>query len=87
MMKNRVHSGQEALAYLVDCTLATVCKMALRKSRPKGEFERQIAIAQTGIDWMREFGSPMNDSRAEDIERSFGGSVSKWANAYVESIK
>lgn len=41
-----VRTPEMALAYITDCTLATVASMAMLKSRKKGEFERQINIAQ-----------------------------------------
>ena len=48
-----VRSTGDALAYITDCTLATVCDMACKKSRPKHEFQRQINIAQKAVNWMR----------------------------------
>ena len=81
MMKSQVHTPADALAYLTDCTLATVCGMAMRKSRPKGEYERQIAIAEAGVKWMIEMGVPRNEtSRAERVEKY--GSVAAWAKGY-----
>ena len=41
-MKNYVKTPEQALSYLTDCTLATVAIMAMKKSRSKREFERQI---------------------------------------------
>lgn len=48
-----LRSSEEALTYLVECTLATVQDLAGRSRPPKGELARQISIAQTGIDWVR----------------------------------
>lgn len=53
MFKDRVRTSEEALVYITDCTLATVSGMAMTKSRKKGEYQRQIAIAQTAIDWIK----------------------------------
>jgi hypothetical protein len=39
----------EALAYLVECTLTTVSKLAIRKEPPKGELSRQCNIAAVGL--------------------------------------
>ena len=81
MMKSQVRTPADALAYMTDCTLATVCSMAMRKSRPKGEYERQIAIAEAGVKWMIEMGVPRNEtSRAESVEKC--GSVAAWAKRY-----
>ena len=81
MMKSQVHTPADALAYLTDCTLATVCRMAMRKSRAAGEYQRQIAIAEAGVRWMIEMGVPRNEtSRAESVEKI--GSVAAWAKGY-----
>ena len=81
MMKHKVRTPADALAYIIDCTLATVCHMAMLKSRKKSEYQRQISIAETGLQWMKEMGVPLNGTRAEDIERQ-GCSVSEWAAKY-----
>jgi len=49
MMKCKVHDKDKAYAYALDCNLATVAHMAMLKSRKKGEYERQINIAQQYI--------------------------------------
>lgn len=74
-----VRTPEDALSYLVDCTLATVTSMAMRKSRPKGEYARQIRIAEKGIRWMREMGVDLEGTRAEDI---VGTDVAGWAKKY-----
>lgn len=53
-----LRSSEEALTYLVECTLATVQDLAGRSRPPKAELARQISIAQTGIDWVRTFVRP-----------------------------
>ena len=86
MMKSQVHTPADALAYLTDCTLATVCRMAMRKSRPKGEYERQIAIAEAGVQWMIEMGVPRDTySRAAEVEKF--GSVAAWAESVATWAK
>lgn len=80
MNKRNVTTPADALAYITDCTLATVCDMALRKSRPKGEYRRQMAIAQKAIDWMDEMGVDYSGTRAVDV--SHAGSVEQWAKGY-----
>lgn len=77
MSKHRVRSPDQALAYITDCNLATVMRLAMKKSRPKHEFERQISIAQTAIDWMIAFGADFSGTRAEDVVKA-GGSVQEW---------
>jgi len=83
MLERNVRSPEDALVYLVDCTLATVSSMAMKKSRTKGEFQRQISIAQKGLNWLREMGIPLDSSRAEDICEKHNGSVEEWANTYT----
>lgn len=71
---------QEAMAYIADCNLATVECMASKKSRPKGEYQRQIRIAQKICDWMEFFNVSPQDTRADDIIGKT--SVAEWASKY-----
>ena len=81
MMRSQVRTPADALAYLTDCTLATVCRMAMRKSRATGEYQRQIAIAEAGVRWMIEMDIPRTEnSRAAYVEKI--GSVAGWAKGY-----
>jgi hypothetical protein len=80
MFKGRVRTESELIAYLVDCTLATVSDLAMKKSRGKYEYERQIGIAQFGIDKMIEMGVDPVDTRAKDIIGKM--SVEEWASKY-----
>ena len=81
MQKHQVSDTGQALAYITDCTLATVCDMAAKKKRPKYEFERQMNIAQTAINWMVQMGVDVTTTRAEDVLEA--GSVEKWAAKYM----
>lgn len=76
-----VRDPSAALAYLVDCTLATVEGMAMKKSRAKFEYERQQGIAQAGVDWLISFGCFYADTRVADVVAA-GGSVAEWAKKY-----
>lgn len=82
VFKDRIRTAEEAFAYMTDCTLATVSSLAMKKSRSKGEYERQILIAQTGVDLMRFGGFGSHDTRAAEIISDFGGSVKSWAQQY-----
>ena len=75
-------SESEALAYITDCTLATVCHMALKKTRPKGEYTRQIGIAQKALEMMVRFGTNMSDTRAAEVMKDFSGNVTTWAQSF-----
>lgn len=80
MNKNDVRDPGQALAYITDCNLATVCDMATKKSRPKAEFERQKAIAQKAVDWMKAMGVDYSATRAVDVVSA--GSVDAWAQTF-----
>lgn len=75
-----IRSESDLISYLADCTLATVSSMGMKKSRPVGEYERQISIAQFAIDKGVQMGVRF-DSRAADVIAG-GGSVSNWAKLY-----
>ncbi len=81
MLKKDVRTEAQALAYLVDCTLATVTDMAMKKSRKKHEYARQISIAQAGVNWMRDFGIDPTWTRADEV-RDCGWSVAEWSKQF-----
>lgn len=82
MLKRDVRTLEAALAYMVDCTLATVADMRMKKSSPKGELSRQIEIAQTGVNWMRDFEVNPQGTRAAEVLDKFSGNVCAWALQY-----
>lgn len=81
MQQHDIRDPAAALAYLTDCTLATVCHLASKKSAPKTELSRQISMAQRAIDWMDDFGVSYAGTRAEDVSKG-GGSVHAWAERF-----
>ena len=85
MLRHKVRTVNEALAYITDCNLATVSLMALKKSRPKGEFNRQIDIAQLSIDWMKQMNVDFSLTRAAEIINDFDSSVKAWSEKYISS--
>ena len=80
MYKDNVRNPEQALAYITDCTLATVAHMAMRKSRPKHEYARQKAIAQRAITWMDNMRIDYKGTRAADVLDA--GSVDAWAKQF-----
>lgn len=82
MTKYEVRTVEKALAYITDCTLGTVVDMAARKRRPKREFERQMRIAQTAIDWIVAMGVDASTTRVEDVLDA--GNVRAWAERYMK---
>lgn len=75
-----VKSVNDALAYLTDCTLATVADMAPKKRKGKNAYQRQINIAQKCCDLMERFDVSPEGTRAEDIIRF--KTVKEWAKQY-----
>ena len=75
-----IRNSEQALAYIVDCTLATVGYMATLKNKSKSQYKRQIAIAQKGCDWMRDMNISPCTTRAEDIINI--QSVEEWAKQF-----
>jgi hypothetical protein len=87
MMKHQVRDEKQALLYLTGCTLATVSHMAMLKSKSKSEFERQKAIAQTGIDWIRDFKiNTEKNSRVNQVFETKTKSVEEWVEKYENLI-
>jgi hypothetical protein len=82
MEQHNVRSAEDALAYLLDCSLATVADLAMKKSAAKSELRRQIIIAQRNYDWCIAFNSQIKGTRGLDVLELAGGSVAKWAERY-----
>lgn len=84
MNKHSVRNTGQALAYITDCNLATVCDMAGKKSKSKSEYARQILIAQTAIDWGVAMGVDFSQTRAaQAIEL---GGVKAWAAKFEPPV-
>lgn len=86
---NTIRNEQEALAFMAECTLATVCHMAGLSRPNRSELRRQIAIAQTGVDWCRTI-EAIKDMRGvvrvqDIIERKI--SVEDWAKERMPKLK
>ena len=83
MNTHDVRDTGQALAYITDCTLATVTDLASRARPPKNELKRQINIAQKAIDWMDAFGVDYAKTRAAEV-KAIGGTVEKWATKFFQ---
>lgn len=81
MHKHQVRDPGQALVYITDCMLATVCSLAMKKSRSKGEFERQKGIAQTAVNWMIDMKVDFSGTRATEVVAA--GDVEAWAARYI----
>ena len=56
--------------------------MAMLKNKKKSEFERQIAIAQSGVYWVSGFKIKHESARINSVLNEFGGLVERWAKKY-----
>lgn len=83
MNMHEVRDAGQALAYLTDCTLATVTDLASRARPPKHELARQIGIAQKAIEWMDRFKVDYSATRAADVKK-LGGTVEGWAEQFKQ---
>jgi hypothetical protein len=81
--KHKVNDVSQALVYITDCNLATVCDMAGKKSKSKSEYSRQKSIAQTAVSWMVQMGVDFSGTRAEEVVKA--GSVAEWAAQWEQS--
>ncbi len=89
-MRHLVRTPEQALLYLAECTLATVADMAAKKTKSKGEFKRQIAIAQSAVDWIRDFNVDFNvhinryiGGRVQDVLALPDQKVETWSKSYT----
>ena len=83
MKQHLVKTPEQALQYLADCTLATVALMATKKSKSKSELRRQIAIAQTAVDWLKNFNIEIErNSRAYDVLALPDQKVETWCKSF-----
>jgi hypothetical protein len=82
MMKYDVRDSDALVAYLTDCTLATVCGLRMKKSASRSETDRQISIAQFAIDRGRGCGVSFKGTRAEQVIDNHAGDVKAWADTY-----
>lgn len=74
-----VKTKDDVIAYLIDCTLATVEDMAMKRSRSKTEYTRQKRIAEHGIKWAMSMGVDLSTTRAVDV---IDGNVDLWAEGF-----
>jgi hypothetical protein len=81
----QVHTAEEAVGYLTECTLATIDDFCMAKNPNKGEFRRQVSIAQKGLEWTKSFCTPEQLSkikgRVSDVIKNHGSSVKDYAIA------
>ena len=80
LCRHELNSSDTVLVYVLDCTLATVCDLASQKSRSTSEYQRQIGIAQIGVDWCRTM-DEVPGSRVADILKA-NITVKEWATKY-----
>lgn len=79
---NTLRTHEDGLAYMVECTLATVSGLLLKKSPPKSELRRQISIAQAGITCLGASADFTGGLRLNEIHQKFENNVQAWADDY-----
>lgn len=83
MLFSSIQSEGEGLFYIIDCTLATVERMAQKKRRPVHEYTRQKSIASKGISLLLRLKVPIEvGSRVWEVINVYEGSVDYWAKFY-----
>ena len=82
MMRSEVRTPEDALAYLVDCQLATVLHVIGKRSSAKCDIERHVEIGQLGVNWLLEHKISLEGTMADKIARQHNGDVAHWAETY-----
>lgn len=80
MRYDDIRSLNDAFTYFLDCQLATVEELAIKKSKSKHDYKRHIEIAQKMINNAKEYGVNVKHTRAENIIND-GLTVEQWATA------
>jgi hypothetical protein len=81
-MRHEIRSPADLVAYLTDCTLATVADLRMKRSASKSETKRQIAIAQLALDKGVQMGVAFHRTRGQEVLAKFGGDCTEWAAQY-----
>jgi hypothetical protein len=80
MRSEQINTPEEATIYLTECTMATIDDFCMKSKPPVGEFKRQVLIAQTGMDWIKQFKSDTSKSgRVDDVKTKFENNVTNYA--------
>lgn len=82
----KIKKTREALAYITDCNLATVSHMASLRSKSIGEWNRQVNIAQHGVDWIKLFEIVDPGNRAHEVLEKYNGIVREWAAQFKPNV-
>lgn len=79
-------SDLDALLYLLDCTLATVARMAPMKSKSKHEYNRQIAIANRGMNYLFSHRHIRRDAESTFVYSEELPECPEWVNHRLKDI-
>jgi hypothetical protein len=83
MNYENVKNAEDALVYLTEGNLDTVVIMAFDNSRNEQEYIGTLNLAQLGIDFIKQFGIVVFNSRINEVIES-GVSVKEWAKRWEE---
>jgi hypothetical protein len=77
-----LRNHEDGMAYMIECTLATVAGLLLKKKPPKSELNRQITIAQTGLNCLGKQQYDNSCPHLKKITEQFDNSVQAWADDF-----
>jgi hypothetical protein len=87
MMQHTIRSAEDLVAYITDCTLATVASLKMKRSASACETKRQIAIAQTALEKGRQLGVDFSKTRAQSVIETYQCKVELWADQFAPEPK
>lgn len=79
-MRPQIKTADDAVEWMTECTLATIEHLVALKRQSKSEIQRQINIAQVGVDYIKGVDRPRNH-RIRDVLRRHDGDVLSWAKS------
>lgn len=79
--RHELRTTEDALVYVTECNLATVSHMNYLKRKSMHEFDRQINIAQTGIDFCKLIDRALLSGRVLEVIDSYSANVKEWLKA------
>ena len=75
-------SADDVVYWMTECTLATVEHLHSLKRKSKSEVQRQISIAQGGINHIKSLDRPLSN-RVREVIRWHESDVHKWYESLV----
>jgi len=86
LTESTVRTPEEALSYSLECQLATVNEMIMRKSPARCALERQLLITASLYGFCVNFNASMDLNRCRELHEGYKGNVRAYAAAVRKSI-